>query len=142
VSIRDLLGHNLNFPATSPITPAALEGWTSALTVPVLYFFRRRVFPETQACADAQTAIRGFQLVPLTAAILDTAAASPLPDFEDNIQLASAHTIQAAYLITRNLKDFQPASLPVLTPEDWLALDAVTTLYRDSLASATTGGQD
>jgi hypothetical protein len=108
----------------------ALDGWTSALTVPVLYFFRRRVFSEAQARADTQTAIRGLQLVPLTLTILDTAASSSLPDFKDNIQLASTQTIQAAYLITRNLKDFQPAPLPVLTPEAWLALDAVTTLYR------------
>jgi len=108
----------------------ALDGWTSALTVPVLYFFRRRVFSEAQARADAQTAIRGLQLVPLTPAILDTAASFSLPDFEDNIQLASAQTIQADYLITRNLKDFQPAPLSVLTPEAWLALDAVTTRYR------------
>ncbi|MBM4259305.1 MAG: PIN domain-containing protein [Deltaproteobacteria bacterium] len=85
--------------------------------MPVLYFFRRRVFSEAQARADAQTAVRGFQLVPLTTAILDTATASSLPDFEDNIQLASAQTIQAAYLITRNTKDFQPVPLPVVTPE-------------------------
>lgn len=116
----------------------ALDGWTSALTVPVLYFFRRRVFSEAQARADAQTATRGFQLVPLTTDILDTAVASSLPDFEDNIQLASAHTIKAEYLLTRNRKDFQPATLPVLTPEAWLALDAVTTLYRVYLASRTT----
>lgn len=116
----------------------ALDGWTSALTVPVLYFFRRRVFSEAQARADAQTATRGFQLVPLTTDILDTAVASSLPDFEDNIQLASAHTIKAEYLLTRNRKDFQSATLPVLTPEAWLALDAVTTLYRVYLASRTT----
>lgn len=65
----------------------ALNGWTSALTGPLLYFFRRRVFPEAQARRDAHTALHGFQLVPLTAAILETAATSLPPDFEDNIQL-------------------------------------------------------
>ena len=32
-------------------------------------------------------------------------------------------------VLTRNRKDFQPATLPVLTPEAWLSLDTVTTLY-------------
>jgi len=116
----------------------ALDGWTSALTVPVLYFFRRRVFSEAQARADAQTAIRGLQLVPLTSALLDTAAACSLPDFEDNIQLASAQAITAEYLITRNTKHFEPAPLPVLTPDAWVAVEAVTTLYRTHLASRMT----
>ena len=108
-----------------------LEGWTSALTVPLLYFFRLRVFSEAQARVDAQTAVRGFQLVPLTQEVLAKAAASTLPDFEDNIQLASAESVTVEYLITRNTKDFQPPPLPVLRPEAWLALESVATLNED-----------
>ena len=114
-----------------------LEGWTSALTIPLLYFFRLRVFPEAQARLDAQTAVRKFHLVPLTQEVLAQAAASTLPDFEDNIQLASAEMVGAEYLITRNTKDFQPSLLPVLTPEAWLALESVTTLYEDLTLPAT-----
>jgi hypothetical protein len=93
------------------------EGWTSALTIPLLYFFRLRVFPEAQARLDAQTAVRGFHLVPHTEEVLAQAAVSALPDFENNIQLTSAEMVSAKYLITRNTKDFQPARLSVLTPE-------------------------
>lgn len=116
----------------------AITGWTSTLTIPLLYFFRRRVFPEAQARTDAQTAVQHFALVPLTPAILGAAISSPLPDFEDNIQLASAQSIKAEYLITRNTRDFRPTSTPVLPPEEWLALDAVITLYRTHLATVTT----
>ena len=114
-----------------------LEGWTSALTIPLLYFFRLRTFPEAQARLDAQTAVRGFHLAPLTQEVLTQAAASTLPDFEDNIQLASAEMVGAEYLITRNTKDFQPSPLPVLTPEAWLALESVATLYEDLTLPAT-----
>jgi hypothetical protein len=114
-----------------------LEGWTSALTVPLLYFFRLRVFPEAQARLDAQPAVREFHLVPLTQEILTQAAASTLPDFEDNIQLASAETVSVEYLITRNTKDFQPSLLPILTPEAGLALESVATLYEDLTLPAT-----
>jgi predicted nucleic acid-binding protein len=105
-----------------------VEGWTSALTVPLLYFFRLRVTTEQQARVDAQAAVKGFTLVPLTPDIIDKAMASPLPDFEDNIQLISAETIAADHIVTRNKKHFQPAPLSVLTPEEWLTLDAVATI--------------
>lgn len=114
----------LNLACTSP----EIDGWTSALTVPLLYFFRLRVTEEKQARIDAQAAVKGFSLVPLTPDIVDKALASALPDFEDNIQLMSAETIAADHIVTRNKKHFQPAPLSVLTPEEWLALDLVVEL--------------
>jgi hypothetical protein len=42
--------------------------------------------------------------------VLAQAAASALPDFEDNIQLASAEMVSAEYLMTR--KTFGPLACP------------------------------
>jgi predicted nucleic acid-binding protein len=105
-----------------------IESWTSALTLPLLYFFRRRVVDETTARADAQAIVKGLQLVPLSQRILNTALASTAPDFEDNIQLASAEAISANHLITRNKKDFDPSPITVLNPEQWLGLEEVAML--------------
>jgi predicted nucleic acid-binding protein len=105
-----------------------IESWTSALTLPLVYFFRRRVADETTARADAQAILKGVQLVPMSQTILDRALASAGPDFEDNIQLGSAESISANHLITRNKKDFEPSNIAVLTPEEWLGLQEVTTL--------------
>ena len=99
-----------------------IESWTSALTLPLLYFFRRRVVDETTARADAQAIVKGLQLVPLSRAILNTALASTAPDFEDNIQLSSAEAISANHLITRNKRAFDPSPITVLNPEQWLGL--------------------
>jgi hypothetical protein len=74
---------------------------------------------------DARAAVKGFQFVSLTQELLDKALSSALPDFEDNIQLVSAEKIVADYVVTRNKKHFQSASLSILAPEEWLALDAV-----------------
>lgn len=105
-----------------------LESWTSALTLPLLYFFRRRVVDETTARADAQAILKGVRLVAMSQTILDHALASAGPDFEDNIQLASAGSISAQQLITRNKKDFHSSETTVLTPEEWLVLQEVATL--------------
>jgi predicted nucleic acid-binding protein len=108
-----------------------IESWTSALTLPLLYFFRRRVANEITARADAQAILKGLRLVELGQAILDHALASTGPDFEDNIQLASAESISVNHLITRNKKDFDASQISVLTPEEWLVLQEVATLEAD-----------
>ena len=105
-----------------------IESWTSALTLPLLYFFRRRVADETTARGDAQAILKGIQLVPMDQTILDHALTSPGPDFEDNIQLASAEWISVNHLITRNKKDFDAAHISVVKPEDRLLLQEVAML--------------
>jgi hypothetical protein len=94
----------------------------------LLYFFRRRVVDETTARADAQAILKRAHLVALSQTILDHALAGAGPDFEDNVQLASAESISANHLITRNKKDFDTSKITVLTPEEWLVLQEVATL--------------
>jgi predicted nucleic acid-binding protein len=43
-----------------------IESWTSALTLPLLYFFRRRVVDEATARADAQAILKALRLEPLS----------------------------------------------------------------------------
>jgi predicted nucleic acid-binding protein len=117
----------LNLVRKSP----QVEGWTSALTVPLLYFFRLRVVNEGQARTDAQASVKEFRLVPLTQEIIDKALASGLPDFEDNVQITSAETISTDHLITRNKKHFESAPISILTPEEWLALETVAGIKVD-----------
>jgi hypothetical protein len=105
-----------------------IESWISALTLPLIYFFRRRVVDESTARADAQAILRGCQLVAMSQALLERALAGVGPDFEDNIQLASAESISVDHLITRNKKDFVATSLSVLNPDEWLALQDVVLL--------------
>jgi predicted nucleic acid-binding protein len=105
-----------------------VDAWASALTLPLPYFFRRRVVDETTARADAQASLNGFHLVPLSPEILGSGLRSPGPDFEDNNQLASAESIAVNHLITRNKKDFRSSSISVLTPEEWLTLNETAKL--------------
>jgi hypothetical protein len=53
----------LNLVRNSP----EVEGWASALTVPLVYFFRLRSASARQARADAQASVQEFRLVPLSA---------------------------------------------------------------------------
>jgi predicted nucleic acid-binding protein len=114
----------LNLARRSP----EIDSSTSALTLPLIYYFRRRVVDETTARADAQAILKGVQLVALSQSILNLAHVSVGPDFEDNIQIASAQSISANHLITRNKKDFGTSQMTVLSPEEWLVLPEVAAL--------------
>jgi len=44
---------------------------------------------------------------------------SKLKDFEDAIQIISAYSIEKLYcIVTRNIKDFKGAEIPVLSPDE------------------------
>ena len=80
------------------------------------------------ARGDAQAILNGIHLVGLSQTILDQALGSAGTDFEDNIQLASAESISANHLITRNKKDFDISQISVLNPDEWLILQEVATI--------------
>ena len=105
-----------------------IDSSTSALTLPLIYFFRRRVADEATARADAQEILKGIQLVALSQTILNVAHVSVGPDFEDNIQIASAESISANHIITRNKNDFGTSQITVLSPGEWLVLPEVAAL--------------
>jgi hypothetical protein len=54
--------------------------------------------------------------------ILNQAIDSEIPDFEDAIQVYSAVHARADYLLTRNAADFPSGILPILAPDEFLAL--------------------
>jgi hypothetical protein len=64
----------------------------------------------------------------LSRTILNLAHVSIGPDFEDNIQIASAQSISANHLITRNKKEFDTSQITVLSPGKWLVLPEVAAL--------------
>ena len=95
-------------------------GYVSALTPPILYFFRRRTRGEKAARQTVQRILRDFTVVPLTGEAIETAYATLLPDFEDALQFEAAKTATVEVLVTRNKRHFRQQEIQVLTPEDLL----------------------
>ena len=48
------------------------------------------------------------------------AAALPMTDFEDAMQVAAADACGARYIVTRNMKHFRRSPIPAISPEDAL----------------------
>ncbi|MCC6607332.1 MAG: PIN domain-containing protein [Anaerolineae bacterium] len=97
-------------------------GWLAAHSITTLFYVINRV----RNRETAVTAITGLLDVFTVAAVDDQVIRQALawgwPDFEDAVQMAAAVQAQADYLITRNPRDFQSGSLPVVQPAAFLTL--------------------
>jgi len=61
-----------------------------------------------------------FTIVPIGEFAVDKALALKSNDFEDALQYFSAVQANSDFLLTRNVKDYDFASMPVLIPSDFL----------------------
>ncbi len=96
------------------------SGYVSALTPPILYYFRRRTRGEKAARQAVQGILQGFAVVSLTEEALETAYTTTLPDFEDALQLEAAKTANVETIVTRNKKHFRQTEVRVLNPEEFV----------------------
>ena len=93
----------------------------SALTYSTVYYLLSRF--EIKEAVKAK--IRKFKIIAstsdLTDDIISNGLASNFPDFEDSLQYFCALKENCDILITRNSKDFKTSTIPVLTPDEYLA---------------------
>ena len=59
-------------------------------------------------------------VLPVNDKIIELALSSSFADFEDAIQFYAAIENNISILLTRNLKDFKKATIPVMTPQQYI----------------------
>lgn len=101
-------------------------GEISAIVSPVsfsnLYYVLRKHLSHQKLMVILAQLLKILDVANLNKVIIQQAIESEFKDFEDALQNFSATNdsdIQA--IITRNLKDYKKSSLPVMTPENYLA---------------------
>ena len=96
------------------------EAYISGIT-PVNIFYIARKARSTAGLRQAVGhLLRTVRVCPLDHAILTSALTSPLDDYEDAVQHASAVASRLDAIVTRNLEDYKNATLPVFAPADFL----------------------
>lgn len=100
----------------------ACEAFISAISFNNVFYIVRKA-RDTAAARRALILMRdSFASVAADQRILNQAIDSKIPDFEDAIQFYSALHARTDYLLTRNAGDFPTGILPILTPDEFLAL--------------------
>jgi predicted nucleic acid-binding protein len=97
------------------------EGYISAVTPVNLFYIAHRLRDLTTAHYVVSEVLKVFSVCPLDGALLRLASSLFFKDYEDAVQCASAIGASLDCIVTRNVSDFVNASLPVLTPSEFLA---------------------
>jgi predicted nucleic acid-binding protein len=124
--------------ARQPFAPAAaklfaltersqIESWICATTVTTVDYLLSQSLSRRKAREAIQRLLTIFEVALVNRSVLERAVASSMHDFEDAV-LAEAGTLAGAdIIVTRNTRDFSRASIPAVTPQEFLVqFDAST----------------
>ena len=99
-----------------------LKGYLCALSFPTLFYLLSKELNREKAIKTLEKIRIVFSIASVDQKVIDLSLASDFKDFEDAVQYYSAVQVKADCLITRNKDDYIDDKIPVLTPEEFLAL--------------------
>jgi len=89
-------------------------------TTDIFYLLRREGMDAQAAKALIKKLTNNVKVVDISAADVQAALASDMPDYEDALLACCAKRQRVSYIITRNEKDFKQSPLPALSPRRFL----------------------
>jgi len=123
--LLDILQKREPFYETSAGLLAAVEtgrvqGYLAAHSLTTLFYLIQKGKSCAQARATITNLLQFIKIARVDQSTLEQALNLDYPDFEDAVQMICAVQCKADCLVTRNVKDYQPALLPVLQPVEFL----------------------
>lgn len=123
--LLDVLQKREPFYETSVGLLASIEtgqtlGYVAAHSITTLFYLIQKDQSSAEARATITNLLQFIKIAPVDQGTIEQALNLDYRDFEDAVQMISAVQCKADCLITRNVKDYQPALLPVLQPVDFL----------------------
>jgi predicted nucleic acid-binding protein len=94
--------------------------FVSAVSFTTIFYILKRLYHTKQALIDLKEFRKFVTITNVNTTVIDLALHSELHDFEDAVLYFSAKESDINLIITRNAKDFEGASLKVLTPKQFL----------------------
>ena len=97
------------------------KGYISTLTYANMMYIMRKQMNSDQIKEVFTKLNLIFDFADFSSSVLEKAVNMKWNDFEDAIQSATAESIHADYIITRNIKDFSNSRVMAFTPAEFLA---------------------
>jgi predicted nucleic acid-binding protein len=124
--VLDVLGDRTPFvehavPIWMLAEKGRITGLVSTLSFSNIFYILRKYAGAAIALKSLRYLRANFTPTACDQGVVDHALASDFPDFEDAIQYFSARNADAACIVTRDLGHFATASIPILSPEQFLA---------------------
>lgn len=106
-----------------------LDAYVSPITHVNVFYVVRKLKSREIAEQAVRLILQGLLVAPVDSAVLWDALASRFKDYEDATQHAAALAAGLEAIITRDPKDYRQATIPVQTPEDFLATPPPETVH-------------
>ncbi|MDR2444994.1 MAG: PIN domain-containing protein [Spirochaetaceae bacterium] len=98
-------------------------GYISAHTIPTAHYILRKQYSAVEVKNMLLYICEILNIAGYTKEqVVDALNNDDFSDFEDCLQMESAQTINADYIITRNTNDFRGSAIPIISAEDFLKL--------------------
>src|SRR5258708_23544152 len=101
-------------------TNGRFDGYISSITQVNLFYHGRKIVGAVQIRKGIGDLLKLVRVCPITHASLAQALSLSFADYEDAVQHSSAAESGLDAIVTRNLKDYKNATLPVFSPADFL----------------------
>ena len=95
---------------------------TAKSVTDIFYLEYRRIHDSSQTRDVISRLLKLFWVVDTTAADISSALLKEAPDYEDAVMMETAFREKMDCIITRNIRHFQNARIPVMTPEEFLSI--------------------
>ncbi|KAF0146046.1 MAG: httm domain protein [Nitrospirae bacterium] len=99
-----------------------LKGYLCSLSFPTLFYLLTKELNREKALKTLEKIRIVFSVAPVDEKVIDMSLVSDFRDFEDAVQYYSAIHAKADCVITRNKADYRDNRIPVLAPDEFLAL--------------------
>lgn len=97
------------------------KGYLSTLSYAnMMYIMRKQMTPEQIEEVFHRISLI-FEFADFSSNVLERAVGMKWKDFEDAVQSATAESVRADYIITRNIRDFAKSKVMAFTPAEFLA---------------------
>lgn len=97
-----------------------IEGYLAAHILKTLFYLIQKGKSSADARAMITNLLQFLKITAIDQSTIEQSLNLDYRDFEDAVQMIAAIQCKADYLITRNIKDYMPALLPVIQPVDFM----------------------
>jgi len=99
-----------------------IKAYTSPLIFTNSFYIISRLKNKNKAWSALKKIRLLFSVSKVDEKVIDLALASDFADFEDAVQYYTALEQKVDYLVTRNKKDYIVIQIPVVTPQEYIAV--------------------
>ena len=104
----------------SKVESGEVNGFLCATTITTVHYLATKVVGAKQAQKEIEKLFTLFDIAPVNRSVLEKALKSKFTDYEDAVLHEAAYLVEAKAIITRDIKGFKKATIPVYEPDEFL----------------------